>query len=119
MSNIVKQKVQHGSLGYKILNYARFVSRQNDGTFSPEEYQKFRFKGVRPSYVGRTLNALVRNGHLQKLDNGRYGYIETNVLWELDNAYKALLWNKSKHSRHSKRNNPARDLLNEIDSYEL
>lgn len=119
MSGIVKQKVQHGSLGYKILNYARFMSRQGDGTFSAEEYQLFRFKNVRPSYVKRALNSLVRNGHLQKLDNGRYKFIQTHVLWELDNAYKALLWNRSKHSRHSKRPNPARDLLNEINSYEL
>jgi len=119
MSSIIRQKVKHGSLGYKILNYARFVSRQGDGTFSAKEYQLFRYKCVRPSYIGRTLSALVRNGHLQKLDNGRYKFIQTSVLWELDNAYKSMLWNKSNNVRNRNRANPHRDELKEIDSYEL
>lgn len=98
-SPIIKKRVQYGSLGYKILNYARFRSRHGDGTFSVIEYQEFRYKSVKPSYIKRAVDALVRHGHLQKLGEDRYQYIETNALYELDHAYKDTLYRKVKDNR--------------------
>lgn len=100
MSNlIIKQKVKYGSLGYKILNYARFMSRQGDGAFSVEQYREFRYKSVKPSCIKRAIDGLVRNGHLQKIRDDRYRYTETNVLYELDYAYKDTLYRKVKNRR--------------------
>jgi len=115
MSNpIIKDKVQHGSLAYKILNYARFMNRQGDGTFSVAQYQEFRFKSIRPSYIKRAIDSLVRNGHLQKIGEDRYKYIETNVLYVLESAYKETLWKKAKNS--PKRYREAREELEDIQS---
>lgn len=109
---IIRKKVQYGSLAYKILNYARFRSRQGDGTFSSAEYQEFRFKSVRPSYVQRAINSLVRNGHLQKVGENRFRFTDTNVLPELDLLYKDTLWDKTKNNRnrHNKYLQELRDI---------
>ncbi len=109
---IIRQKVQHGSLGYKILNYARFRSRQKDGTFSVEEYKEFIYGSVRPSYIGRAVDALVRNGHLQKMDNERYRFTDTGVLHELDYMHKNILFRKARNNKHSE----ARQELDDIHS---
>lgn len=97
MSNvIIKNKVMHGSLAHKLLNYARFKSHQGDGMFSTDEYREFIFNRVKPSYISRSINSLVKNGHLQKFENGRYRYIENNTLFELDHWYKDNLFKKAK-----------------------
>lgn len=111
---IIKSKVQYGSLAYKILNYARFMNRQGDGTFSVAKYQEFRFKGVKPSYIKRSIDSLLRNGHLQKIGEDRYKYVETRVLFELDSAYKETLWRKAKNNR--KRYREAREEIDDIQS---
>lgn len=113
-SPIIKDKVQHGSLGYRILNYARFMNRQGDGTFSVAQYQEFRFKSVKPSYIKRSIDSLVRNGHLQKIGQDRYKYIETNVLYSLESAYKETLWKKAKNN--PKRYKEEREELDDIQS---
>lgn len=115
MSNqIIKQRVKYGSLGYKILNYARFRSRQGDGTFSVQEYQEFRYKTVKPSYIKRAIDALLRQKHLQKIGNDRYKYTETKVLHELDHAYKDTLYRKVKE--HRRRYSKERAELEDIQS---
>lgn len=96
---IIKQRVQHGSLGYKVLNYARFRSRQGDGTFSIKEYQEFRYNNIRPSYISRAIDSLVKNKHLQKLPNDRYRFTDTGVLHQLEHLYKETLWVKVKKSK--------------------
>lgn len=111
-NQIIRQRVQHGSLGYQILNYARFRSRQMDGTFSIQEYQEFRYNRVKPSYVSRAINSLVKNKHLQKLPNNRYKFTDTGVLDELGILYKDTLWVKAKSSkkRYSKERQEIEDI---------
>jgi hypothetical protein len=109
-NEIIRQKVKHGSLGYKILNYARFRSRQKDGTFSIKEYQEFIYNSIRPSYINRAIDSLVRNKHLQKLPNDRYKFTDSGALDELEHLYKETLWTRAKKGRH--KNNSA---LREID----
>lgn len=113
MSNpIIYKRVQHGSLAYRILNYARFMSRQKDGTFSVEDYRGFRFKTVKPSYIKRSIDSLVRHGHLQKIGNDRYRYTESDVLYEIDRVYKDTLYTKVKSNkrRHPKEREELEDI---------
>lgn len=86
-------------MSYKLMHYARFRSRQGDGTFSALEYKLFRVNSVKPSDIERSIKSLVRNGHLSDVGRGRFKFVDTNVLAELDFAYKETLWNKSKNSR--------------------
>lgn len=111
---IIRQKIKYGSLSHKILNYARFRSRQGDGTFSSAEYQEFRFKTIRPSYIQRAITSLVKHGHLQKIGDNRFKFTETNVLPELDLLYKETLWDKTKNNRN--RYNKYRQELKDIQS---
>jgi len=96
---IIKQRVKHGSLGYKILNYARFRSRQGDGTFSVKEYQEFRYNSIRPSYINRAIDSLVKNKHLQKMPNDRFKFTDTGALHQLEHLYKETLWVKVKKDK--------------------
>lgn len=114
---IIKQKVQYGSMSYKIAHYARFRSRQGDGTFSAVEYKQFRVNSVKPSDIERAINRLVRNGHLREIGKGRFKFVDTNVLAELDFAYKETLWNKNKNSRRL--DNIYKAELNDIQSDDL
>lgn len=116
-SSIIKGKVQYGSLSHKILNYARFMSRQGDGTFSNADYKKFRFNSVKPSYIQRAINSLVRNGHIQKIGEDRYRFIETNCLAQLDFYYKETLWVKARNSRG--RDNKYQEELDDVQSDEF
>jgi hypothetical protein len=89
---ITYSNVRYGGISYKVLSYARFKSRLKDGTFSADEYQIFSHGMFNPSDVKRSINALVRNGHLLDLQNNRVRYIESGVLWKLDDAYRKSLW---------------------------
>lgn len=89
---IIKSNVRYGGVSYRVLNYARFKSRFNDGTFSVDEYQSFSNETFKPSDVKRSINALARNGHVLKLQNDRARYVETGVLQQLENAYRKTLW---------------------------
>lgn len=92
---IIHDYVKFGGIGYKVLSYARFKSRIKDGTFSVNDYLAFRFNSVKPSNVRRAVETLVKHGHLKKLNNDRYQYLETGVLRKLDTSYKQSLWNNS------------------------
>jgi predicted transcriptional regulator of viral defense system len=87
----------HGSLGHKLLNYARFKSHQGDGMFSVAEYRAFMFNNIKASAIQQSIGRLVRNGHLQKFQNGRYKYVKNSTLFELDRWYKENLFNKAKN----------------------
>ena len=89
---IIRDHVRYGGVSYKVLNYARFKSRFNDGTFSLDEYIVFSNSMFSPSDVKRSITNLARNGHVLKLQNGRARYIETGVLQQLENAYRETLW---------------------------
>lgn len=89
---IIVDRVKHNGIGYKILTYARFRSRIEDGTFSVEDYLKFRFHHVRPSDVKRAAETLVRNGHMQKIGTDKYQYVETGVLFKLNSAHKTSMY---------------------------
>lgn len=115
MSNIIKQRVQYGSLSYMVLTYSRFKSRQGDGSFTAKEYQHFRFASVKPSYLQRAINSLVRQGHLRKTHNN--GYVITVVgsscLDELSIAYTNSLWARGKKNRSSKALEEIKDIHSE------
>ena len=83
MKRYVLKKVQHGSLGFNILSYARFKTRTGDGCFSANDYKNFHCKLLKSCNIYRALEALVRNGHLQQTKENRYRYIETHVLYDL------------------------------------
>ena len=83
MKRHVLQKVQHGSLGFNVLSYARFKTRTGDGCFSAKDYKNFYIKPIKSCNVYRTIKSLVHNGHLKQIDDNRYRYIETNVLYDL------------------------------------
>lgn len=87
-------------MSFKLMHYARFRSRHGDGTFSVPEYKLFRVNSVKPSDIERAIESLVRNGHLRDVGKGRFRFVDTNVLAELDFAYKETLWNKNKNSRN-------------------
>ncbi len=114
-SSIIKGKIKYGSLSHKILNYARFMSRQGDGTFSNADYKKFRFNAVKPSYIQRAINSLLRNGHVRKIGEDRYKFIETNCLAQLDFSYKETLWAKAKN-RRGHGDNKYQDELDDVQS---
>lgn len=89
---IIQDRVKYGSVSYRVLNYARFKSRLNHGSFSIQEYLHFCNNQYKPSDIQRAINSLAHNGHVGKLENGRYRYIESGVLGKLDNAYRKTLW---------------------------
>lgn len=89
---IIKGRVRYGGVGYRVLNYARFKSRFNDGTFSAAEYLSFRNGGYKLSDIQRAIGSLDQNSHVRKAGNGRYRYVESGVLIQLENAYKQTLW---------------------------
>ncbi len=89
---IIQGRVRYGSVGYKVLNYARFKSRFGDTTFSIKEYQSFSGGQYKPYDVQRAVDALVGNGHVKKVTADKYRYIESGVLGRLENAYRKTLW---------------------------
>jgi len=93
MGTIVVKKVQYGSLSYKVLLYARFRGRQGDGCFQGHDYLKFKVSPIRPTYLGRSMSSLVRNGHLEVM--GKRGYKITpqgvDCLNKLGIAYRETL----------------------------
>lgn len=91
-SIIIKDRVKYGGVSYKVLNYARFKSRLSNGSFSIQEYLHFCNGRYKPSDVQRAINSLAQNGHVSKLENSRYRYIESGVLRKLENAYKKTMW---------------------------
>jgi len=94
MGTIVVKKVQYGSLSYKVLLYARFRGRQGDGCFQGHDYLKFKVSPIRPTYLGRSMSSLVRNGHLEVM--GKRGYKITpqgvDCLNKLGIAYRETLY---------------------------
>lgn len=107
------QKVQYGSLSYKVLLYARFKGRQGDGCFLEQDYLKFRVSPVRPTYLGRSLSFLMRNKHIERM--GKRGYKITpqgvDCLNKLGVAYRETLYVGSKN-----RKTQATEELNDIQS---
>jgi len=93
-NTIIFDGVKYNSVGYKVLSYAKFRSRLEDGTFTVENYLKFRFNQVKPSDVKRAVDALVRNGHLQKIEDGRYRFTESGVLFKLNSTHQAHMYEK-------------------------
>ena len=96
---IIKGRVKYGSVGYKVLNYARFKSRFNDGTFSAAEYLSFCNGQYKLSDIQRAIGSLDQNRHVRKAGNGRYRYIESGVLRQLENAYKQTLWAATRNGK--------------------
>lgn len=91
-TTIIKSRVTYGGVSYKVLNYARFKSRFNDGTFSAAEYLSFCNDQYNFSDIQRAIGSLDQNGHVRKAGNGRYRYIESGVLGKLENAYRMSSW---------------------------
>lgn len=79
MSGPIKHGVKYGSVTHYILNYAKMKSRIKDGTFSVDEYHLFRQKIDRPSSLQRSVDTLVKNGHLLKVPGNRYKFTETGM----------------------------------------
>jgi predicted transcriptional regulator of viral defense system len=114
-SIIISQRVQHASISYLILNYARFRSRIGDRCFSIEDYQKFVINPTKKSNLQRAVDSLLKNGHLKKMANGRYRYIETKVLTQLDSKYMDSMWKGA----NLRKNNKAKIELDDIHSKEF
>ncbi|MBM4076789.1 MAG: hypothetical protein FJ267_14265 [Planctomycetes bacterium] len=108
---IIFDGVKYNSVGYKVLSYAKFRSRIEDGTFTVENYLKFRFKQVKPSDVKRAIDALVRNGHLQKLDNDRYRFTESGVLFKLNSTHKAHMYERQQNKKNQVPDDDDEDLF--------
>jgi len=96
---IIKGRVKYGSVGYKVLNYARFKSRHHDGTFSAAEYLSFCNGQYKPSDIQRAIGSLEQNGHVRHAGNNRYRYIESGVLRDLQHAFKQTLWVAAKNGK--------------------
>ena len=114
-SIIISQRVQHASISYLVLNYARFKSRIGDRCFSIEDYQNFRIAPPRKSNLQRAIDSLLKNGHLKKMANGRYRYVETKVLSQLDSRYMESMWKGA----NLRKNNKAKMELDDIHSTEF
>ena len=114
-SIIISQRVQHASISYLVLNYARFKSRIGDRCFSIDDYKKFVIHPVRKSNLERAIDSLLKNGHLKRISDDRYRYIDTKVLTELDSRYKESMWKVSNH----RKNNKAKIELDDIYSDEF
>ena len=89
---IIQGRVKYGSVGYKVLNYARFRSRFNDGTFSADEYLSFCNGQYKLWDIQRAIRSLDQNGHVTSVWTGRFRYIESGVLGKLENAQKETKW---------------------------
>lgn len=96
---IIQGRVKYGSVGYKVLNYARFKSRFNDGAFAATEYLSFCDGQYKLSDIQRAINSLEQNGHVRKAGSGRYRYVESGVLRKLENAYKQTLWAATRNGK--------------------
>ena len=114
-SIIISQRVQHASPSYLILNYARFRSRIGDRCFSIDDYKKFVIHPTGKFNLQRAVDSLLKNGHLEKVTDDRYRYIDTKVLTELDSRYKESMWKVSNH----RKNNKAKSELDDIFSDEF
>ena len=114
-SVIISQRVQHASPSYLILNYARFRSRIGDRCFSIDDYKKFVIHPTGKRNLQRAVDSLLKNGHLEKVTDDRYRYIDTKVLTELDSRYKESMWKVSNH----RKNNKAKSELDDIYSDEF
>lgn len=114
-SIIISQRVQHASPSYLILNYARFKSRIGDRCFSIDDYKKFLIHPTGKFNLQRAVDSLLKNGHLEKVTNDRYRYVDTKVLTELDSRYKESMWKVSNY----RKNNKAKSELDDIYSDEF
>lgn len=114
-SIIISQRVRHASISYLVLNYARFKSRIGDRCFSIDDYRQFVTYYVRRSNLQRAIDSLLKNGHLKKISDDRYRYIDTKVLTELDFRYKESMWTTS----NTRKNNKAKSELDDIYSDEF
>ena len=98
-TTIIKSRVTYGGVSYKVLNYARFKSRFNNGTFTADDYMSFSNGQYNFSDIQRAIRSLDQNGHVRKAGNGRYRYIESGVLRNLENAYKQTLWAATRNGK--------------------
>lgn len=96
---IITKRVQYGSLSYRILNYARFKTRLDDGCFSADDYQSFLSNPIKPSVLSKSIKTLLKNGHLETASKDRYRFVDNDVLKELDLRYKDTLHNKAVKNR--------------------
>ena len=113
---ITFSNIRYGGISYKVLSYARFKSRLNDGTFSAAEYQVFSQDVFKPYDVKRSISTLARNGHVFNLHNGRFRYVESGVLGQLDNAYRKSLW-AAKSARGTEIGKLRRSDIGVVDEY--
>ena len=90
MVNIVKHGVKYSSITHYMLNYAKMKSRIGDGTFSLDEYRSFRQKADNITNLKRSIDTLLRNGHIQKVSSNRYKFTEigSRCLIDLRLTYK-------------------------------
>lgn len=88
MTTIIFARVKYGSLSHKILKYARFKCRVETDFFTSQNYYNFRCNQVKPSDLKRSLDTLVKNGHLREVSKNQFKYVETHLLHKLENAYK-------------------------------
>ena len=93
MRSPIKHGVKYGSVTHYILNYAKMKSRIKDGTFSVDEYHAFRQKIDRPSSLRRSVETLVKYGHLQKVSANRFKFTETGLrcIYDLQEVGAALV----------------------------
>lgn len=91
-TTIIKSRVTYGSVSYKVLNYARFKSRFNNGTFTTNDYMSFCNGQYTLSDIQRAIKSVIENGHMREVGHGRYRYIESGVLGKLENAYRMSSW---------------------------
>lgn len=91
-TTIIKSRVTYGGVSYKILSYARFRSRFNNGTFTADDYMSFCNSQYKLSDIQRAIKSVIENGHMREVGHGQYRYIESRVLRELENAYKMSSW---------------------------
>lgn len=101
MSNIIIMRIQRGSTSFYILTYAMFRSRQKNGTFTRNDYNSFRVSKIRPSYVTRSFNTLLKHGLLERLPDETYRITENGkiCLRDHETLYSEDLTKKAKHSR--------------------
>lgn len=113
--------IRRGSTSYYILNYARFRSRQKDGTFTRQNYNEFRVSRIKPSYIVRAVNSLTKLGLLRKMQNDSYKITEKGIqcLDEHETKQKELLWKRTKTRRSGKAWQQALEELNDKEGFDF
>lgn len=121
MSNPIVMRIKRGSTSYYVLNYARFRSRQKDGTFTCQDYNEFRVSRIKPSYITRAVNSLTRLGLLQKMQNDSYKITEKGItcLDEHETTQKELLWKRTKNRRPGAARQQAMEELKEKEGFDF